>query len=320
MDHRPLLGTAIVLVLAVAPLAIAQQTTLPPFTPQPPATTNLLTNSGFEAGDVAPWQLSDWPPREETGARLIADSIRVTDQRAHGGEQSLVLDLTTVGADRTLIAQHRLPAEALAPHDGATMRLTAAVLLGEGPTVQPVRMTLRQWGEDGLLDHQLLRLAADVNEWAEGSREFIFRMGQTTRADVNVTVGQNPDLEHSPVVYLDDVRLEVLGEPALAAELPWGTVLSAPDAVLPVAVRISRRAWEQGRRGLRWDITGPRGVQSLAHGELAAPSRSPVLSVSVPDLSEGRYALRLALGRSPGEREHEVLLPFVRAEGPLAYE
>jgi hypothetical protein len=61
-------------------------------------------------------------------------------------------------------------------------------------------------------------------------------------------------------------------------------------------------------------------VQSLTHGESVAPARSPVLSIPMPDLKEGRYALRLALGSTPGERRREVLLPFVRVEGPLAYE
>ena len=317
MNRCRVLGTLLIAALAGASTASAQGT-LPPVTASPPASVNLLENPGFEDAEAGVWQFSDWPPREDTGARLIADSVRFTDDRAFEGQHCIVFDLTTVGADRTLIAQQKVPAEMLAEYDGRRMRLSAKVLLGTGPTAQRVGMTMRQWGEEGLLDHQPVHMTADVNEWAEGSRDFVLRMGNTTRADVNVTVGQSPDLSNSPVVYLDDVRLEVLAEPALAATLPWGGALMTPDETLPVAVRISEEAWEAGRRALRWDITSPDGLTSLAHDELVADSRSPVLSVPVPDLEEGGYALRLALGEEPGERRREVLLPFVRAEGPLA--
>jgi hypothetical protein len=197
------------------------------------------------------------------------------------------------------------------------MRLSAKVLLGTGPTAQRVGMTLRQWGEDGLISHEAIRMTADVNEWAAGSADFVLRMGETTRADVNVTVGQNPDLANSPVVYLDEVRLEALTEPALQAELPWGAVLLAPDDTLPVAVRISQDAWESGRRALRWDITGPEGLTSIAHGEMTAETRMSVLSIELPRHTDGRHAVRLALGHTPGERWREVLVQFTRAEGPL---
>jgi len=305
--------------LATAPLAVAQDAALPPLTPAPPSSVNLLENPSFEAAEPDGWQFSDWPPREETGARLIADSIRLTTEQAADGDQCVVFDLTTVGADRTLIVMQRIAAEALAPHDGARMRMSAKVLLGAGPTAQLAQMTMRQWGEEGLLDHQELRITADVNEWAEGGVEFVLRMGETNRADFKVSVGQSPDLANSPVLYLDDVRLEVLAEPALAASLPWGEVVMSPDETLPVMARISQEAWESGRRALRWDLTTPDGLQSLAHGEVAPDSRQEVLSVPVSYLNEGSYALRLALGADPGERWREVLLPFVRAEGPLAH-
>jgi len=316
--HRPVALTLLAAVI-VSALVHAQEVELPPLTPTPAAATNLLANPGFEDPDAPGWAFTDWPPREGTGAALIADSIRYTDEQAYEGRRCLVLDLTTVGAERTLITQERLSPETLAPFDGATMRMSAQVLLAGGPTVQQVNMTMRQWGKDGLLTHQSLRLTADVNEWAVASRTFIFRMGATTRADLNITVGQTPDLADSPVVYVDDVRLEVLAPPPLAAELPWGETLMAPDDVLPVAVRISEEAWGEGLRGLRWDITAPDGMRSLAHGEMAAPMRDPVLSVTVPDLTEGSYALRLALGAEPGQRSRELLLPFTRAEGPLAH-
>ncbi|MGI5817677.1 MAG: hypothetical protein ACOX9R_06210 [Armatimonadota bacterium] len=307
--------------LVLSSSARAQVEELPPLVPAPPAAVNLLADSGFEEPGSGAWQFSDWPPREDTGARLIADSIRVSDERAFEGERCLVLDLTTVGAERTLIAQQRIAAQTLASHDGSTVRLSARVLLGGGPPAQQVTMTMRQWGDDGLLSHQTVRIAADLNEWTEGSRRFTLRMGATTRADVNVSVRQSPNLDHRPVVYLDDVRLEVLAEPALAAELPWGDVLMAPDDTLPVVVRISQQAWDEGLRGLRWDLTGPDGSSGYAHGEFAAQARSFALPVAVnriPNINEGRYALRLALGSQPGERRREVLLPFTRAEGPLA--
>ena len=308
---------ALLYALASVSSAFAQDAVLPPLAPAQPQTINLLDDSGFEDPESNAWGFSDWPPREETGARLIAESIRFTDEQAFEGDRCLVLDLTTVGADRTLIAQQKLSAENLAPWDGSRMRLSAKVLLGAGPTAQRVGMTLRQWGEDGLLDHQSVRITADVNEWAEGQREFVLRMGQTTRADVNVTVGQTPNLTNSPIVYLDEVRLEVLSEPALDASLPWGAVLPTPHDSLPVAVRISQEAWDAGRRSLRWDITGPEGSHSFSHGELALRTRTPVLSIDVAQLTEGRHALRLALGSEPGERWREVLVQFTRAEGPL---
>ncbi len=311
-------GAILLAVFVAAPLATAQDDSLPPLTPAPPTALNLLENPSFETGETDAWQFSDWPPREETGASLIADSVRVTSEQAYEGEQCLVFDLTTVGADRTLIAQQRLSAETLAAHDGAPMRLSAKVLLGTGPTAQLVQMTMRQWGEDGLLDHQSLRITADVNEWAEGRADFVLRMGETTRADVNVTVRQSTDLSTSPVVYLDDVRLEALAEPAFAASLPWGDAVMSPDETLPVMARISQDAWEAGRRTLRWDVTTPDGLRSLAHGQVLLGSRRTVLSVPVSRLNEGSYALRLAAGAEPGERWREVLLPFVRAEGPFA--
>ena len=317
-QHRPVALTLLAAVIVTA-LAHAQDVELPPLAPTPAAATNLLTNPGFEDPDAPGWAFTDWPPREDTGAALIADSIRYTDEQAYEGGRCLVLDLTTVGTDRTLISQQRLSAEALAPLDGATMRMSAQVLLGGGPTVHEVNMTMRQWGEDGLLTHQSLRLNADVNEWTSVSKQFTFRMGATTRADFKVSARQTPELADSPVVYVDDVRLEVLAPPPLAAELPWGETLMAPDNVLPVAVHISEEAWAEGLRGLRWDITAPDGIRSLAHGEMAAPTRDPVLSVTVPDLTEGSYALRLALGAEPGQRSRELLLPFTRAEGPLAH-
>ncbi|MEA3403859.1 MAG: hypothetical protein U9R79_21670 [Armatimonadota bacterium] len=292
---------------------------LPPLNPAEQQTIDLLEDSSFEEPEAGVWRFSDWPPRPETGARLIADSVRFTTEQSHYGERSLIFDLTTVGADRTLIADQRLAGEALAPHEGRRMRLSASVLLASGPTPQRVMLTMRQWGEGGPpIDHEAVRMTADVNEWSTWSREFTFRMGETRRGDVNVTVGQSPDLENRPVVYVDDVRLEVLAEPPLAGTLLTGQVLMTPEGTVPVEVVVSAQAWEAGLRGLGWDLCSPNGLRTHAHGEMMLPSRSSILNVPVADIPEGRHALRLALGAEPGERQVEVLLPFRRAEGPFA--
>ncbi len=311
----------IVLALALAPAAgnAQQGAPLPPLTVQRAPAVNLLDDSGFEDADAGVWAFSDWPPRPESGARLIADSVRYTTDQAREGRRALVFDLTTVGADRILIAQQRIAREALAPHDGKAMRLSASVLLASGPAAQRVQMTMRQWGESGPpIDHHSMRMTADVNEWSSWSSEFIFRLGDTRKADVNITVGQSPDLTNSPVVFLDDVRLEVLGEPALAAHLACGSTLMTPDTTLPVEVSVSQAAWERGMRILRWNVTSPDGLRSHAEADMDLEDRAAVVNVTVPDLTEGLYALRLALGQEAGERKVEVLLPFRRAEGPFA--
>ncbi|MGC9316518.1 MAG: hypothetical protein ACP5KN_00610 [Armatimonadota bacterium] len=315
-------GRAVILgiLLCLPAWSPAQQAgELPPLNPAERQTTNLLEDSSFEDPEAGVWRFSDWPPRPDTGARLIADSIRFTTEQARSGERSLILDLTTVGADRTLIADQRLTGESLAPHDGRRMRLSASVLLASGPAAQRVMLTMRQWGDSGPpIDHQAVRMTADVNEWSTYSREFAFRMGETRRGDVNVTVGQSPDLGNRPVVYVDDVRLEVLAEPALAGALPTGSVLMTPDRILPVEIAVSAQAWEAGLRGLRWDLCSPDGLRTRFHDETMLRSRTSILDVPVADIPEGRYALRLALGAEPGERQAEVLLLFRRAEGPFA--
>lgn len=304
--------------LSTAILSSAQTVALPPLAPEASSAINLLADGSFEAAEAGAWGFADWPPRPETSDRLIADSIRYTTEQAWDGESCLVFDLTTVGEGRTLIARQRFTADQLEPHDGSPMRISGRVLLGSGPTVQTVGLTLRQWSDEGLLSSEHLRMTADVNEWAFWSRDFVFRMGDTRRADVNVTIGQSPDLTKSPIVYLDDVRLEVLATAPLSAALPWGEALLSPEGMLPVEVLISEEAWAEGLRHLRWDLTSPDGLQSHGHEELAPPTRSIVLAVPPGDIIQGRYGVRVSLGREPGERTHEVLLPFTRAEGPFA--
>ncbi len=292
---------------------------LPPLNLQPDTGPNLLGNPSFEDADAGGWRFSDWPPRPDTGDRLIADSIRYTDEQAQDGRQCLVYDLTTVGEERILIVQQKLTGEQLAPWDGQRMRLSAWILLASGPTAQEVMMTMRQWGESGppIAAHSL-RMTADVNEWSRWSTEFVFRMGETRRGDVNIAVRQPPDLTDSPVVYLDNVSLEVLLPPPLDARVLSGDTLMTPLDSLPVEVTVSEEAWDDGLRALRWDITTLDGLTSFAGDDLALDARTGVVVVPVPSLSEGRYAVRLALGRVAGERTYELLLPFRRAEGPFA--
>jgi hypothetical protein len=117
---------------------------------------------------------------------------------------------------------------------------------------------------------------------------------------------------------VDDVKLEILGEPDLRARLQCGAALFSPDAILPVRVDVSGDAWEAGMRSLRWDITSPDGLTGFAAGDLTLTSPITVVELTVPELPEGQYAARLALGAAPGERAAEVLLPFRKVDGPFA--
>ncbi len=316
------LAVAVALVATLCATAARAQdaTVLPELHSVESAALNLLVDPGFEDPESGAWRFTDWPPRPETGDRLIADSVLYTAEQAWEGEHAIVFDLTTIGADRTLIAQQRIDPELLAPHDGQRMRLAASILLAGGPTAQRVMMTIRQWGESGPpIDHHSMRMTADVNDWTHWIIEFTFRMGETRRADVNVTIGQSPDLTNSPVVFVDDVRLEVLQEPTLDATLLSGSTFMTPDDGLPVEVTVSAQAWRDGLRALRWDLTTPDGLTGFTGNAVEPSGRTFVLEVPVHQLSEGRYAVRLALGHEPGERLHEVLLPFRRAEGPFAH-
>lgn len=311
----------VVLVLALScTVGFAQEgIALPPLTPVPPSATNLLQDGSFEDPDAGAWRFSDWPPRPDTGDRLIADSIRFTDEQAADGERCLVFDLTTVGPERILLASQRFGVDRLEPWDGATMRLSGAVLLGGGPVAETVTLTLRLWGESGPPVYaKTIRMTADVNEWSRWQTEFVLHLKGVKRGDVNVGVRQAPDLTLSPIVYVDDVRLEALTTPMLVAKLAHGRALMTPDHELVVEVAISPEAWEQGLRHLRWDVTSPDGRTGFAGGEVSPENAVTTLGVPVPEIPEGRYALRLALGAAPGQRDAELLLPFIRAEGPFA--
>lgn len=318
---RVTVALGMIMTLGFASGCLAQDgAALPPLNLQEAANVEILGNGGFEDAEASPWRFSDWPPRPETGAKLIADSIYYTQDVAHSGEWSLCLDLTTVGTDRILLAQQRFGRDKLAAYDGRAARLSAWILLGCGPAGYQGGFSMRHWGPPGAppIDSRSLRMAGSVDEWAYHELDFTLRLGETTRGDITISASQVPDLRDSPVVYVDDVKLEILGEPDLRARLRCGAAMFAPDAILPVRVDVSGEAWEAGMRSLHWDITSPDGLTGFAEGDLTLTSSTTVVELTVPELPEGRYAARLALGAARGERVAEVLLPFRKVAGPFA--
>ena len=307
--------------LPAATVAAQQGAPLPPLNLQHPEDIQLLANGDFEDPESKAWRFSDWPPRPETGAKLIADSVLYTQDVAHSGRWALCLDLTTVGEDRHLLCQQSFKADVLRPYDGRRARMSAWVILGRGPAGYQAGYSMRHWGPTRgapPIDHRSMRMAASVDEWTYHELEFTLRVGETTRGDVTIQASQVPDLAQSPVVYVDDVRLEVIGIPDLSAKLLGGTVLFQPDDVIPLTTRVADAAWQAGMRHLRWNITSPDGLTGYARGDIELTSSRQVVQVSVPDLPEGEYAVRLALGDAPGARKAEVLLPFRRVAGPFA--
>ncbi len=307
--------------VAGAPLCAPQGAALelPALRAEASANIELVANSGFEDPEAKGWYFSDWPPRKDTGAKLIAKSVFYSQDVAHSGKRALCFDLTTVGEDRILLAQQKLSAESLAQYDGRRMRLSAWVWLAQGPPGYQGGLTMRQWGASGTppLSSVHVRLPATRGQWRQCATEFTLRMGETRRADVGVGMRQVPDLTGSPIIFVDDVKLEALTPPDLSAELLCGRTLFSPDDVLPVKVEVSDEAWQAGLRQLRWNVTSPDGRRSYEQGDVALASKSAVVEVSASGLPEGSYAARLAIGAAPGERRHEVLLTFRRAEGPF---
>ena len=141
--------------------------------------------------------------------------------------------------------------------------------------------------------------------------------GETTRGDLTVGMRQAADPTKSPVVYVDDVRLDVVPDPPLSALLLRGEVLMAPDRVLAAKVGLSDEALKEGHRHLRWNIASADGRTSYAEGDVAVDGRSSVVEMPVPELPEGEYGVRLAAGTKVGERSTELLLPCRIAEGPF---
>ena len=155
-------------------------------------------------------------------------------------------------------------------------------------------------------------------EWVEASTEFTLRVGETTRGDITVGARQVSDIATAPVLYVDDVKLEVIQEPPLAARPLTGETLMKPDNVLPLKVELSNQAWKDGLRHLRWNVTSPDGLRAFGEGDVELTEREGVVEPAVPDVPEGRYAVRLAIGDSPGGRRYETLVHFRRGEGPFA--
>ena len=304
----------------LASLASAQVASLPPPNVQQTEHVQLLKDSSFEEPEAGAWRFSDWPPRPDTGARLIANSVYVSDSVVHDGERAACFDLTTVGQDRILLAQQRFGVDRLAPHDGRRVRLSAWIWVAQGPSGCQGRLTLRQWGKPGTppLSHATVSLPGVRGEWSHGSTEFVLRVGETTRGDVGVGLRQVPDLTQSPVVYIDDISLEVLASPAFEANLLCGKTLYAPDKAVPVRLSVSSNAWSDGLRFLQWDLTATDGRTSHAHGTQELSNAQATIEIDIDALPPGMWAARLALGRAPRERTHERLLPFQKVDGPFA--
>jgi hypothetical protein len=155
-------------------------------------------------------------------------------------------------------------------------------------------------------------------EWIEASTEFTLRVGETTRGDITVGARQVSDIETAPVLYVDDVKLEIIQEPPLAARTLTGETLMKPDNSFPLKVELSDEAWEDGLRYLRWNVTSPDGLRAFGEGDLELTAREAVVEPAMPNVPEGRYSVRLAIGDSPGGRRYETLVHFRRAEGPFA--
>jgi len=180
---------------------------------------------------------------------------------------------------------------------------------------------MRQWGEPGTppFGGCRVRWTGLRGKWIQAAREFTLRLANTQRGDIKVSIGSPPDKARSPAVYVDDVKLEVLAGPTVAAELLAGTILFSPDTRLPLRVNVTPSAWKMGLRHLRWDVTTPDGLSSHSHGEAVLAQPLSVLEAAAPTLVEGPYAVRMALGRQSGERKHELLLPFRAASGPFGH-
>ena len=307
--------------LAMAGLPHAQE---PVLLPQPVLeqfeNIETLTNGGFESSHSKAWRFSDWPPRPDTSDRLIADSIHYSDSVVHSGNGGVCFDLKTVGEDRILLLQQKHSVEKLRPYDGRLVQLSAWIWVAQGPSGFQANLTMRKWGKPGAppLGSKRLRLPGIRGEWTYAELPFRLRLGETTRWDITVAARQVPDLKNSPIVYVDDVRLDVLAEPRLRAKLLCGSTIFKPDSVLPVRINISEPGLTAGLKHAHWDITTPDGLTTCKSGDVALAATQTTISVPLPPLADGDYAVRVALGARAGERAVEVLVPFKRTGGPFA--
>jgi len=291
---------------------------LPAYDDPGPSTVDLILDCGFEQPDDIPWRFSDWPPREGTADRLVAESVYYSDSVVKNGNGSLCIDLTTVGEARYLAAKQYVPMDLLKQYDGKPIRMSASAWLAKGPPGYQGSLTIRQWGERGQppLSHHTVRVPSTPGLWTDSATEFTLRVGETQSVDFGITLAQVADLTTSPVVYLDDICLQVLLPPDLGVSLECGSVLFRPDTILPVRIVVSEAAWGAGMRHLRWDITTTDGARSCRSGTVALDTSISVIDIDTADLPPQLYGIRLALGDTPDARSHEVLLVCRIAEGP----
>ena len=318
MRYLALLAALSLAAVVGAGEAHPQGTELPPLGEAAQGNVSLIVNGDMETEDG--WRFSDWPPRPGSGAKLIADSVLYSEAQARSGKRAVRIDLTTVEEDRFLLAQQRFSRKTLAPHDGRRVRMSAWIWLESGPPGSQGTLSYRLWGPPGAppIGHGSLRMPAVRAEWIEHATEFTLHLGGTTRGDITIGMRQAADPGKAPVVYVDDVRLEVAVAPPLSARLLRGTVVMTPVKVLAAKVDLSAQASEDGLRHIRWNITSADGLTSFAEGDVVVDGASSVVEMPVPELPDGEYGVRLAAGKQTGERTMELLLPCRIAEGPFA--
>jgi len=311
---------AAVSLVAVGGKGVAQPvgTELPPLREAPQGNVSLIVNGDMESDDG--WRFSDWPPRPDTGSNLIADSLLYSEDQAHSGRRSLRIDLTTVEEDRSLLAQQSFTRETLEPHDGRLVRMSAWIWLESGPPGSKGGLSWRLWGEPGTppMASGRMWVPAVQAEWIQTSTEFPLRLGEATRGDITIGMRQTADPGNSPIVYVDDIRLDAVMAPLLTARLLRGKTIMTPDTVLAVKVDLSDEAGIEGQRHIRWNITSADGLTSFAEGDVIVEERSSVVEMPVPELPDSEYGVRIAAGRKAGERNTELLLSCRIAEGPFA--
>jgi len=305
--------------LRVGGARAAETTTLPPMRAQAADAIDLVQNGGMEDADSKGWRFVDWPPRPETSDRLIAKSIFYSQDIVHSGVTSLCFDHATVGPDRILGLRQFIATDTLAPPDGQRIRISAWIWVASGPPFYEGGVTTRQWGgeQSALLDAKSFSLGGNKGEWHYASTEFTLNLGETRYADLSVNFPATPNQNESPICYVDDIKMEVLREPALSVAPLFGQTVLSPEGELPVVACIREVEFVAGLNKVRWNITDPTGEKAYSEGDAMLPSEKSVLEVPLRELPTGSYGLRIALGKSKGERIHEVLLPFRKADGPF---
>lgn len=318
MRYLPLLSALSVVAVAGSSAAQPMGTELPLPREAPQGDVSLIVNGDMESDDG--WRFSDWPPRPDTGANVVGDSVAYSEAQARSGKRSVRIDLTQVEEDRFLSVQQPFTRETLEPHDGRRVRMSAWIWLESGPPGSQGRLSYRLWGPPGAppIGHGSITVPAVQAEWVQRATEFTLHLGQTTRGDITIGMRQAADPGKSPIVYVDDVRLDVTMDPPLSARLLRGKTIMTPVKVLAVKVDLSDDARIAGRRHIRWNITSADGLTSFAEGDAVVEGRSSVVEMPVPELPDGEYGVRIAAGRETGERNTELLLPCQIAEGPFA--